>query len=240
MINLWDKNWQKKIAFDVHPELIALIIKYAPGKKILEIGFGSAGDLVELSRKDYYCYGVETSIVAYENARNYKKIRVLKENGAKTSFANSSFDLIYHQGVMEHFRDPRLLLAEHRRLLKSNGIIVVDVPHKWNMFTAYKHIKMFFRDWYAGWERSYTERELRNLIEPLGFKTLEIAYRGIWPHRWGKFLFPNLITEKRWVAKLISRFPINMIQSLIKKVYTRSPIVRLVSSHNIIIVARKI
>lgn len=240
MINLWDKNWQKNTAFDVHPELIALIIKYAPGKKILEIGFGSAGDLEELSRKGYNCYGVETSKVAYENVRNYRKIRVLKENGTKTSFSSSSFDLIYHQGVMEHFRNPRLLLTEHQRLLKSNGVIVVDVPHKWNLFTIYKHIKIFFGDWYAGWERGYSAKELRNLIEPLGFKTLEIVYRGIWPHRWGKFLFPNLITEKKWVAKLISRFPINVIQSLIKRVYTLSSIVRLVSSHNIIIVAQKI
>lgn len=240
MTNLWDKNWQKKTALDIHPELVALIIKHAPGKEILEIGFGTGGDLLSLSNLGFHCHGLEMSRVAYNNAMNNKKIKVYLGDGQKSPFVSSRFDLVFHQGLMEHFKDPRALLGDHRRILKTNGVMVIDVPHKWNLFTVYKNFKQFLGSWYGGWERSYSANELVNAVERMGFKTIKIAYRGIWPHRWGKFLFPGKIIKRKWVGKLITTFPISMVRDLAKKIYNSSRLVKLVSYQNVIIVAQKI
>jgi ubiquinone/menaquinone biosynthesis C-methylase UbiE len=237
--DVWDKNWLKKHEPSVHRELVSLIKHYSPGKKILEIGYGSGGDLSFLKGIGFESWGLEKSKVAYNLSIQHGNFNAVLGNGERTHFRDKEFDLIFHQGVLEHFKSPTKLVSEQSRILKENGVIVMDVPHKWNLFTLYKKVYQLFGRWYGGWERSYSASELKNLIEPLGFETIIITYRGIWPHRWGKFLFPKQILKRKWVGKIIKTFPVNVIQNSAKKIYDSCELVRLVSSHNIIIVARK-
>lgn len=239
MKNIWDINWEKNKSADVHPELVDLVKKYAAGNKILEVGFGTGGDLEKLSQSGFDSFGIETSKVAFNRAKKSKKFKVFFQNGETTSFADSEFDLIFHQGVLEHFRDPKNILREHYRLLKMNGVVVIDVPHKWNLFTVYKNIRIFFGDWYGGWERSYSARELSDALSKNYFRTVEIKYRGIWPHQWSKFLFPEKIVKKDWAKRLISSFPFSQIRIVIKKLYNSSRLIRLLSAYNVTIVAQK-
>lgn len=239
MNNIWDINWRKGIRGDIHPELINIIVKYAKKGKVLEIGFGSGGDLSELSKKGFDCVGVETSKVAFDFAQKQNLFKAFFQNGEKTSFKDSEFDVVFHQGVLEHFKNPKMFIQEQRRILKDDGLLIIDVPHKLNLFTVYKNIRMFFNNWYGGWERSYTARELKDLLKRFGFETVKIEYRGIWPHRWGKLIFPERIIKRKWVGRILSAFPINLIQKLVRKVYDSYALVRLLSSYNLIIVGKK-
>lgn len=237
--DIWDKNWSKNFVPEVHSELISIIDHYSPGKKILEIGFGSGGDLTELSKLGYECWGLEKSKVSYNLSKKQKKFRSIFGDGEHTKFKKEEFDLIFHQGVLEHFKNPNIFLSETARILKRNGIIVIDVPHKWNLFTIYKKIYQIFDKWYGGWERSYDEYELKDLVKRFGFATLKISYRGVWPHQWGKFLFPGRIIENGIAKKILTRTPFKYIQRLIKRFYIKNRWLRIVSSYNIIIVAKK-
>ena len=153
-INIWDKHWKKHGKVDVHKTLLNLIEKKSPGKKILEIGFGTGGDLIELSKKGFDCFGVETSKTAYNKLRKNKNIHVFLQDGCSTSFNGNYFDLVFHQGLMEHFRNPDILVSENKRILKKEGLLIIDVPHKWNLFTIRKGILMVMGKWYGGWETS--------------------------------------------------------------------------------------
>lgn len=237
--DVWDKNWLKNSIPDVHPEIISLVKKYAPGKKILEIGYGTGGDLSALNKESFSCWGLEKSRVAYRLSKKNKAFKSVFGDAENAPFKDKEFDLIFHQGVLEHFKNPHKFVSEQYRMLKKQGIIIIDVPHKWNLFTIYKHFRMFFGNWYGGWERSYSTTELKTLVKREGFKLVKVTYRGIWPHRWGKFLYPKKIVNRKWASGILSTFPLNFFQKSALKIYGSSKFLRLLSSYNVIIVAKK-
>lgn len=49
-------------------------------------------------------------------------------------FANSSFDLIIIQDVIEHLNDTNSFLIEIKRVLKPNGMIYLSTPNKYSLF----------------------------------------------------------------------------------------------------------
>ncbi len=50
----------------------------------------------------------------------------------KLSFENETFDVVYSQGVLEHFSSVHESLREQLRITKVGGYIVVDVPQTFN------------------------------------------------------------------------------------------------------------
>lgn len=104
---------------------------------------------------DYYAfksnskikYITATDIV--DNPVNIKDINLLNKLGkwnfckvkpeSNLSFANNSFDLIFHQDVVEHVEKPYLFLKEQYRVLKKGGFLVVGTP---NLFRPVNLIKL--------------------------------------------------------------------------------------------------
>lgn len=237
----WDHNWEKDLKPDIHLQIINLIKKYAPGKRVLEVGFGTCGDLLALSKQGFKCFGIEASEVAYENAQKKysKKVKTVLGDAEKMPWSKNSFDVIFHQGVLEHFKNPQQFLKEQYRVLSPKGIVLIDVPHKWNVYTIYKNLLNFRGKWYGGWERSYSDRELRELARQCGFEPVTTYYRDIFPHRWGKFLFPEKIVRRKWASSLVARPPVNWVQKIARKIYDKSKFVQVVSGHNIILIVKK-
>lgn len=56
-------------------------------------------------------------------------IKIDVDNGLP--YKNESFDLIWCSEVLEHLKDPGLVLAQMSKLLKKNGIIVLTVPNSY-------------------------------------------------------------------------------------------------------------
>lgn len=240
-IHHWEENWKKDLTPDLHPELVQLIKKYAPGKYVLEVGYGTGGDLVALSKENFLCFGIEASKIAHEHAqKNFpKSVKTVYGNAEKMPWKDNSFHLIYHQGVLEHFKNPKKFLTEHHRVLKKGGVIIIDVPHKWNVYTLFRIIQSYKGLWYGGWERSYSAKELQQLVQTYKFITVRVHYRGIFPHRWGKFLFPEKIVKRTWAKHIISTPPVSYIQFIARKAYDKSKLIQILSSYNVIMVAQK-
>jgi ubiquinone/menaquinone biosynthesis C-methylase UbiE len=101
-------------------------------------------------------------------------------------FPDETFDAIFHQGLLEHFREPeaRKLLEENVRVLKTGGLLVVDVPQRWHVYTIIKHILIALNAWFAGWEREFSVRELRNLLKSLKLQPV---------HAYGEWMYPSLV-----------------------------------------------
>jgi SAM-dependent methyltransferase len=79
-------------------------------------------------------------------------------------FPDSRFDAIVLDNVLEHVANPQPLLAEMRRVLKSQGRAVVGVPGR----KGYAHD--------PDHKRFYDEQTLRATMEGAGFRTREIFY----------------------------------------------------------------
>jgi SAM-dependent methyltransferase len=89
------------------------------------------------------------------------------------SFADGTFDVVFSQGVLEHFPDPVPAITEQARIVTSNGFLIVDVPQKYNLYTLWKGYLLRQGRWAYGWETQYSPGELKHLgvrcgLQPVG------------------------------------------------------------------------
>jgi len=63
------------------------------------------------------------------------------EREARLPFENESFDLIFHQDVVEHAEKPYLFIADQYRILKKGGVLLFGTP---NLFRPANIVKLIF------------------------------------------------------------------------------------------------
>jgi SAM-dependent methyltransferase len=89
-------------------------------------------------------------------------------------FRDGSFDAVYSMGTIEHFRDPETALGEIHRVLRPGGRAVVGVPNRWDPFLRpllAAALQALGRYGY-GYERSFSRRDLRRMLEAAGFEVV--------------------------------------------------------------------
>jgi SAM-dependent methyltransferase len=177
----WDAYWQKHgdphATYDNDDRILTPILALGDvrGKHILEVGAGSGRDSIELARRgalvtviDYV--SASLTVVAQNAARAGVPIQLVCGDGTRMPFPDDTFDVVFHQGLMEHFRDPKPLILENRRVLRRGGHVVIDVPQRWHVYTVGKKVLISMNRWFAGWETEYSIRELKTLVERHGFQ----------------------------------------------------------------------
>lgn len=185
----WRRYWNKP---DHQPQVVheALLDNLlatigVKGKKVLEVGAGMGGDSIYLSKKGAIVTALdftrEALVAVIENAKAAGvSVRTVQAEAKRLPFADDTFDVVFHQGFLEHFENPSELIDEQRRVLKTGGLIVVDVPQKYTTYTIKKHVAMALGKWFAGWEREFTIGELEKLLKTRGFEIVR-------SYGWGYF-----------------------------------------------------
>ncbi|NLP06526.1 class I SAM-dependent methyltransferase [Candidatus Fermentibacteria bacterium] len=142
------------------------------GLLVLEVGAATARDSADLAARGAVAVGLDYSPAAIALAREAAGDAVLLVRGDALAlpFRDGSFDLVFHQGVLEHFRNPAPLLRENIRVLKAGGQLLVDVPQTFHVYTLFKKMLMAAGAWFAGWETQFTRRGLERLLLSTGFE----------------------------------------------------------------------
>lgn len=158
------------------------------GLRVLEVGAGTGRDSVALARSGAEVITLDYSPKSLELIRQAAtsadvSIGMVGGDGLALPFADGSFDLVFHQGLLEHFRDPMPMLVEHARVLAPGGMLLVDVPQRWHYYTLGKHVLMAFDKWFAGWETEFSIDELEGLVRRAGLSPV---------HAYGDWMVPNL------------------------------------------------
>jgi ubiquinone/menaquinone biosynthesis C-methylase UbiE len=155
----WDDFWAGSANLDdvygTDRRIVEDLAKHVDvrGLRVLEVGAGTGRDAGEIA-------AVGARVVALDYSE--ESLRLLRStlpssagivcgDATKLPFAAGSFDVVYHQGLLEHFRRPEDVLDENLRVLKTGGILLVDVPQKYHYYTLLKHLMMAFGKWFAGW-----------------------------------------------------------------------------------------
>jgi SAM-dependent methyltransferase len=99
-----------------------------PGR-LLDVGCGNGLFLKRMSDLGWIAQGVETDTRSARVARETYGFEVYGGTLQDAGFPADSFDAITMSHVIEHLRDPLLVLAECRRILKPGGVLVVTTPN---------------------------------------------------------------------------------------------------------------
>lgn len=201
----WKRYWSNpdsgELSRPFNPVLVDRLefrLEGTAGKRILEAGCGLAVDTIELSRRGAEVVGFDYTLAALCLARSSaarEKINIGTGLGnvLRLPFKNMSFDAVFHAGLLEHFRNPEEVLKEQRRVLKQGGILLVDVPQTYNLYTVYKTSRMLRGTWFAGWETQFTIRNLESLLRSVGFEIID-AY--------GYGYYPPILRKFRWMSSV--------------------------------------
>lgn len=130
-----DKNIDLKLIVDTvngQREYIERIEKYANGMRLLEAGIGTGITSIYLSCLSYDVMGIDNNREVLEDAaaRNMAlggRARFQEMNLFSLEFEADSFDLCFHQGVLEHFCE-REIVAVLREQLRVARTVVFSVP----------------------------------------------------------------------------------------------------------------
>jgi SAM-dependent methyltransferase len=160
------------------------------GARILEVGAGTGRDAGAIAARGAMSFTLDYSEESLDLMRGAlgDTVRIICGDALALPFVTGSFDAVYHQGLLEHFKNPSVLLDENVRVLKSGGVLLVDVPQKYHYYTVLKHILMLFGLWFAGWETEFSVGGLKTLVDDRGLQVIgfyghnpspPIWYRGL-------------------------------------------------------------
>lgn len=133
-----------------------IMVPYKEHGKILDIGCGN-GEMIGWMR-DYgwETYGTEISAQACEAAR-HQGLQTYCGQLEDAGYEDGFFDAVTINHVIEHLYDPLAVMKECRRILKDDGLMIVDCPNydcydrmlfneNWNGIEAPRHINHFTKD----------------------------------------------------------------------------------------------
>lgn len=195
---------------------LSLIAQYKSGGRLLDVGCALGMFLFLAHRSGWDTYGVDISRYATHFAREVLKLQVRTGEIEDVKFPDKWFDVVTMWDVLEHFPDPSRQLQEIHRILKNEGIVLMNTPNEeaalrllaWKMYhlTGGK-IKYPLRKLYHQFHFHYfTSETLRSLLEQNGFSLIQLNQKCI-PivKARGSRLAKSMVKVFSWVERLFNR-----------------------------------
>ncbi len=244
----WDQYWsQKKELERVYrssPRVLEAVMGALPpkGERVLEVGSGTGRDTAWLSERGLLAIALDSSPSAWslmaQTVPSLVGRGIVGGDALHLPFADATFDLVFHQGVLEHFGNPAAFLLENRRVTRPGGLLVVDVPQTFHPWTVIKRVSLRFDRWFAGWETEYTIGQLERVVSGAGYEVIET---------YGDWMVPSLAYRLfRHVAEPVTSLPLEprgpqVVRRARRGIRDRllTPRVARYTAHTIGIVARK-
>ena len=188
----WDRFWadsqQLDEVYGTDGRIIRALGEHMTldGLKVLEVGAGTGRDCDVLAELGSWTCALDYSeeSLALMSGTFKNPVEIVCGDALALPFASNSFDVVFHQGLLEHFRNPGDLIDENLRVLKPGGVLLVDVPQRYHYYTVAKHALILIGKWFAGWETEFSVRQLRALVEQRGFQVVGIYGHNPSPPIW--------------------------------------------------------
>lgn len=166
----------------------------ARGGTLLEIGCG-LGHLLGMLDKDYQATGIDINSwalkQAIKNAPNSRIKNIPTEDIGK--FSASNFDVVVIKHVLEHLKNPALVLKKVKRILKPNGWLLFATPNPTNLLRPLKGAQ-----WVGLLDPTHISvkppEEWKILVKSAGLNTIQIWSDGFWNTPYIPFI-PNLVQK---------------------------------------------
>jgi ubiquinone/menaquinone biosynthesis C-methylase UbiE len=150
---------------------IALVEKFStPPGKILDVGCAAGFFLAAAKEHGWEPYGVEPNTFLCNYGKQEFGLNVFNGILKDTHFPDSFFDVVTMWDVLEHTPDPSSELKEANRILKPNGLLVINFPD----FSS-KWVLIFRRKWWFLLSHHlyyFTPDTLKQLLNKNGFEVV--------------------------------------------------------------------
>jgi len=180
-----------------------------PGSKVLDIGTAGGAFLDAAKQYGYDTYGMEPSadLVARGKSRAHNIEQGTIENHG---FKAKSFDMVCLWDVIEHLPDPKAALIEIRKLLKPNGILLINFPD-----IGTRQAKLAGRKFW--WILSvhlhhFTRGSIRDICQRTGFEIFHFA--RYWQTLEFGYLERMAVHYKIPLTALITRLTPDIVQKI--------------------------
>jgi 2-polyprenyl-3-methyl-5-hydroxy-6-metoxy-1,4-benzoquinol methylase len=162
---------------DIHMFLCTVrldeIEEYTEPGKLLDLGCGPGVLLDSARARGWEISGLDISSYAVEIARAYYNISVVEGEFVEAGFPGEHFDVVTMDDFLEHTPNPREVIVEAARVIKSGGLLAISTPNpsgisawlmgrQWFHYKQEEHFYLFSRE------------SLRRILEELDFEILTI------------------------------------------------------------------
>lgn len=166
-------NINKETAFQSRKEQYEYTRKYSDKSsgKILDIGCGEAYFLSFFS-EEWEKYGIEPSSTCVERARtNFPNTHIECGFYEDKPYQKDFFDIITIRHVLEHVKDPMVVLKKIRDELNATGILYVEVPN------VHKAVQLEDITDFFGYQHTYhfSPATITNFLCKSGFEIIELT-----------------------------------------------------------------
>jgi len=184
--------------------------------KVLDIGCGYGYFLAACRQNGYEVQGLDISSWAAEYTRKKLNIPVVVGTLCALEAKPHSFDVITMWHFLEHTRNPRQVLLEAKKMLKEDGLLVVEVPN-------YKgtDAQRSWNNW-VGWQLPYhfchfTPGNLIELLSQVGFEVIKTKDYHSETVKMSLQTIPVVRYFARIIAKMYSGHSVAMVARLKNK-----------------------
>jgi len=161
-------TWLLDMALGIKPDI----------KSILEVGCSLGNTLEAASRRRLKHLGIDVSSFAVEFCQQ-KGLNASNETLEELLDQEWSFDLIYMQHVLEHFKDPFKVLRQCNKLLPSQGLVMILIPNsKYHRAKRLRERHRFYSLKGVGIEHYvyFNYDNLSRVLFSCGFKVMQANY----------------------------------------------------------------
>ena len=180
----WDKIYDKFENFNsvdqaFYDRLTSILTSETKDlSSVLEVRSGS-GILVSFFEKSgLFSVGMDRSIMPLNIAKsNFGASNLISGDMFQIPFQSNSFDVVWNEGVLEHFKEPQNLAACKEMARVSKNLVIIAVPNRYTVWPVRKTLLKATKKWPYGYEESYSPNRLKRLMENAGL-TVE-AIKGV-------------------------------------------------------------
>jgi len=197
----WERVWQKKDArrwadlrwvrgrynLLVWDHLLRTRLGQAENKRLLEVGCAGGKWLIYFHKTfGYTVTGCDYSEVGCATARSNLVAAGIRGTILQQDLftLTGEFDVIYSYGLIEHFSDPKTVLAKFASLLSPGGTLISVVPNLSGLSGLYN--RLLKPETFAT-HRVVTSGELHRWHEEVGLQEIEVGALGSFV----PFMFPR-------------------------------------------------
>jgi len=154
---------------------IDIVVPFKENGRILDVGCGNGEMIGWMKEYGWDLHGIEIGKKACEQAEK-QGLKTFCGQLHEAGYPAEYFDTITVNHVLEHVHDPLFLLRECNRILKQDGLLIVDVPN----FGCF-HSKLFGKTWHAIMcpvhLYHFTSDSLNKMCDAAGFQVKKWKYK---------------------------------------------------------------